>query len=56
MSPSQQSQIKRFCAPAIEAFKVYWPAILAIQLFALGLLFSYYWSASARDFFDQVAI
>lgn len=41
--------------PGIEAFSTYWPAILAIQAIALGVVLSYYWIEGTAAFFNKVA-
>jgi hypothetical protein len=47
--------LKQQIAPTIEAFKIYWPAILAIQICALFVLLAYYFVDGAEAFFIQVA-
>lgn len=55
MPNSEQSLLRRSCAPALEAFKLYWPAILLIQAFALALLICYYSVEGSRGIFNTVA-
>lgn len=55
MPNSKQSLLHRSCAPALEALKLYWPAILLIQAFALVLLICYYSVESSRGIFNTVA-
>ena len=55
MPNSKQSLLRRSCAPALEALKLYWPAILLIQAFALVLLICYYSVESSREIFNTVA-
>lgn len=42
-------------APAIEAFTAYWPAILFIQLVALGVVLSYYLIEGTAGLFTTLA-
>ena len=42
-------------APALQGFKTYWPAMLSIQLMALGVVLSYYCIDGAAGIFAQVA-
>jgi hypothetical protein len=55
MPTSKQSFLQRSCAPALEASKLYWPAILLIQGFALAILIGYYSIEASRGAFDTVA-
>jgi len=43
-------------APALQAFKIYWPAILGIQICALGVVFGYYKIESTHTLFDQIQV
>ena len=51
-SPSAWS---KSVAPAWQALKTYWPAILFIQSIALALVLSYYWIEGSRGIFNQIA-
>jgi len=49
------STIKKQLLPTIEAFRSYWPAILIIQLFALGIVISYYWLDETAGFYATIS-
>ncbi len=58
MSPPPQSTARPWHAaitPALQGFKTYWPAMLSIQLIALGLVLGYYCIEGAARFFAEAA-
>jgi len=52
--PIQKLLHQRMIAPAIQAFKIYWLAILAVQTCALGVVLCYYGFERSRFVFQAV--
>ena len=55
MPNSKQSLLRRSCAPALEAFRLYWPAILLIQGIAFSVVLCYYGVERSHTTFNTVA-
>ncbi len=52
--PARPRSFTTYAAPAWQAFRTYWPAMLLIQSLALCLVLAYYYIDGAADFFSSI--